>query len=513
MIERSCSARAAHLPSAPRMRGIRLWLVVTPVLVVSAYGCNWSALWGLDAPRPALASDDTFAVDPLCPDLIIDRSGLALAPRIVTITGHRNGSRLGAESVPVTVRRGPCDQSADAGGPLADGGSSTKSNPNASKDAGSRATSAAANAASCYAGGQPLDNAYANAIELVEHQDGGCRQRSPSLLECTLNARGEAVFEVQGRVPDNQLSLGGYVPICVSPLEVNSVGNEQRSHAQELRIVPRLGTSMLALAVLQLPDAKGPSEPQADAGAATGCDMLFDCAQRRARATFQAGVVSADIPVADLRTGDFLPVRRDVELKLHLRTLNALAGDAANAFLSKSASCPTTDASLTGDNALPLSIRNGASDTDAFFLCASRYSSSYQVTAELTAMGTMDADASAAPQAGRDAPAVRPNMVMLPALPQGYATEPSAAGAVVDTKLCGGEQVHAPLGSVRISGATRVANDDRIVLACAAKESDQDGGAVTSTQGVQSADASDCGHVMLAPITGGTCRLDVSKSN
>ena len=69
-------------------------------------GCTLDSLWGSDSPRPALHKDDQFKVDPLCRDLVVDTNSLAPVPVVVTLTGKRRGSNLGAESVPVAVTRG-----------------------------------------------------------------------------------------------------------------------------------------------------------------------------------------------------------------------------------------------------------------------------------------------------------------------------------------------------------------------------------------------------------------------
>lgn len=470
------------------------------LVALTAFGCSWDALWGLDAPRPSLAPGDRFEVDPLCPQAIVDPSGLAVVPRIVTLTGRKQGSGFGAESVPVSVRRGACAHALNGG----DGGSSRPA-ASASGDGGSE------NAFSCYAGAEVLDNSFADAIELVALEDRGCRLRSPSLLECTLNARGEAAFEVVAHLPDDEVIVGGYVPFCVVPLELERSESYKPQKQRELRVFPRLGASRIAFAVLELAsDEIAAAIPPEGAS----CTSLFECNDRRARARFQAGIVSADLPASELRPSDFLPVRRDVALSVQLRTVRDAAGRDEAAFLSPSSSCAVPDAGVAAGSSLPLQIRATARDTDVFFLCASRFSSSHQLSIELAAAASMDAGASPE-QINADAPASRSSTVMLPALAQGYVSEPSAAGVVVRTRACGGtESATDPAAVRRISGAHSVDTDGRLVIACATTDENDAGGTPQTAAAPDSGAVQACGAITLELTSGGTCRLDVAaRSN
>ncbi len=494
------------------------WCVLSVLCVLSVSGCNLSALWGLDAPRPALASNDVFKVDPACPDLIIDRSGLAQVPRIVTLSGRRHGTGLGAEAVPITVRLGACegggrdtsnkdtsnkDASNKDAGPVSTASGATIKDAGSTSDAGLGTNSAAANA--CHSGAT-LDNTLTEQVELIEHQDGGCHRRSPALLECTLNARGEATFEVQGHFPNGELSLGGFAPFCVTPLEVG----DQHAHRTEEYIVPRFGASQLAVAVLQLSNSTATTAATADAG----CDTLFSCATARARATFRAGVVSADIPTGDLRVSDLLPVVRDVDLTVDISSLDTLP-QTASAFLSKTPCNEAPDAGpMAGDSSFSLPIRSRQSGTDTFYLCASGFAASYQVTANLTGAPTAatdgGSDTTSAPSA--DAPVALPSTVVLTALPEGYVAEPAVGGLIVNTLLCGGSRVHTDPHSLQVSGATPIGPDDQLVLACAAPKLADDAGTSPAGSAGQSTDAATaCGQITLTPNTGGTCRLDAPQ--
>ena len=192
----------------------------------AASGCNWSALWGQDAPRPALDSNDDFRVVPRCPELIVDPSALATVPTYVTLSGRRRDSGLGAEGVPVTVTLGQCDTQ-DAGTPDAEPIDAAVGDA----DAGDEATGG------CGAGLPLLDEAVGK-LELIGTAERGCRQRSPSELDCTLNARGEASFEVSGVFPNDEVSLGGYLPICVAP--VSWIERRTAATSRDVARVPSL---------------------------------------------------------------------------------------------------------------------------------------------------------------------------------------------------------------------------------------------------------------------------------
>ena len=486
-----------------RSRCALLRVVVSVLAASGACGCSWDALWGLDAPRPAIGPNDPFRVDPLCPDLIVDPSGAAAVPRIVTLTGRRQ-SGLGAESVPVSVRRGPCSDAFDAGAAVADGGATQGSAQAMPADGGPGSATEGEAASGCYGASEALDSAYADAIELVELEDRGCRQRSPSLLECTLNARGEAAFGVLGHLPDDEVILGGYVPICVTPLEIK--GSRKR---REVRVFPRLGSSKLAVAVLQLSG----DQPPAEAPEGAACGSLYDCDEPRARATFQAGVVSADIPTPELRASDFLPVRRDLELSVHLRTLDTAAGAAAGAFLSTSASCAAGGDAGAPEPDLQLEIRQPLRDTDVFYLCATGFSASYQITAELAVADAADAGTPTA-ASNVEAPAARPSTVALMPLPEGYVSEASSAGQIVHTALCGGMLGPTdPEAIRRVSGARIVDHEGRVVIACESIDPDADAGAASAVGSQGSSMAAACGEIALELTSGGTCRLDVTEGS
>src|SRR5262245_55920089 len=86
------------------------------LLVCAAVASACQTLYGVDTPRRSLQKPDSFEVEPQCPDLTIDSASLVATLRVITLTGRRWQTGLGAESVPVTVNIGPCEgATVDAG--------------------------------------------------------------------------------------------------------------------------------------------------------------------------------------------------------------------------------------------------------------------------------------------------------------------------------------------------------------------------------------------------------------
>lgn len=492
-----------------------------PLLSALLCGCSCEALYGFDSARPSLAADDTFDVDPECPDLPLDPSGVALVPRVVTLSGRRAKTGLGAEGVPVSVRIGRCEEIGNADGAAGAAG--------ATGVAGAAGVEGASGShvvpgPTCVGGLQPLEQPQRAAFELDAVEGRGCRQRSPLRLDCTLDPAGEAAFEVVGQLLDDGLSLTGYLPVCVTPLELDvELGPSAPKFLTEVGVIPRFGSSRVALAVVELKDEE--SAPVVPSG---NCASLVNCDRATARAVFQAGIVSPDIPSGEVQKSDFLQVTRGIELMADLAVLSSPTGE--QPFLSIDPKCsPTTSDAGTSDaggqasagdggalatasgNSIPLSIEQGQSATQVFYLCAPGDPSSNEVTPQLT-------DANSDAGSNSPAPILRSARVDLPAVTQSYSAEPIADQWVLFMQDCGGGPEPATQSSVRIQSPLSVSGD-QIVIQCGATEADaavnppdaSGGSDAGSLPEASPGDAGVCGPITLELLPGGTCDLIVGN--
>jgi hypothetical protein len=457
-------------------------------LLVSLGMAACDTLYGFDSPRPSLGGRDTFQVDPTCADLPVDPMGLASVPTLITITGHRD-SGLGAESVPVSVRVGPCDCTngdcgvEGAGGQGGADGASSSGWP------------------SCTNGLEPLSDLDASQFELTALDGRGCRQRSPSRLDCTLDASGEAAFGVVSRVQD-AFNLSGYLPLCVVPLEVDPKREVDAKHMRSIAVLPRVGTSRVALAVVQV----GEQEPPPPFASSAVCDDLLSCQDTRARARFQVGVVSADLPAASVRVGDFRPVTRAVAVQAQLRVLTPPLGGTAP-FLSRSANCTPEatgdDVGAGGDagvasEGLPLELSAGQSGSDVFYLCAPAYASEAEVTATLL-------------DGSGDAPSVIPADVTATALTHAYSVEKIEADRVLFAEACGEQPKAVTPGVVQVSGSSSLEvspDGQRILIQCPSSADNSTAGA-SGMAGSPADNTAPCSDINLTPGPQGSCTLKV----
>jgi hypothetical protein len=516
-------------------QSINAWKVCSCVcLFVAAgiQGCSCDSLYGLDSARPALGDEDTFDVDPACPDLVLDRSALALTPRVVTLTGRRENG-LGAESVPVTVRIGDCDEVDDHGGkPPASGDGGADAELDAVDGAVAADASAPAaegemsvpSAPVCTASLPVLDRELAAAFELVEIDDRGCRSRSPFRMDCTLDASGEAAFGVVGQLPADGVIFAGYLPICVTPLELNEGA---RCHQKSLSVIPRFGRSQVALAVVEL---GGDEAEPVSAGAQ--CESLLRCEELRTRARFQAGFVSTDVLAGGARAGDFRSLSREATLTAELRESSALPVG-PEPFLTTDSACrraadlPPRDAGVSeagadagGDaedaavdsqelEGPVLRIGAGQRDTPVFYLCAPSYAASYQVTPRLVSPVS---DSTLAASAN----------VELTALREGFVAVPVGNDLVLFEQRCGEERRAALRSSIVERPPSVTDQGDQILISCPrspeqdaqtpsdaslddANPSGPEGGSAGG-----SADGAACQSVTLELSSGGTCSLNVT---
>lgn len=488
----------------------RAWGVPVVAVNVMVSGCSCDSLYGVDSPRPTLSDRDSFDVDPACPELALDTAALAAVPRIITLTAKR-ASGLGAESVPVSVRMGSC--TADE----VDAGRTDPSAAHPPRDP-TPDSSTTPSAQTCVNGMPPLDHVTMSSFALTADEEHGCRSRSPSRVDCTLDARGEARFGVVGEVPADGISLTGYLPLCITPLEL---GAGRPAHQIELGLVPRLGTSRVALAAVQLQGGDVP--PTVEQGAT--CDALIDCSALRARARLQVGVVSADIPSGQARDTDFRPVIQQVSVRAGLRVLTELPSGSPMPFLSTEGSCSGADESAGQDAGVEetalsgpsLHIRREQRGSEIIYLCASGHGASYEITPELFA------DNAAQPR-------LEPSVVSLVPLREAYMAERREDDMTLLARDCGGSPVAATQDAVMIGGRLSMHPDgDRILIAeCGPPTpvSTADGRARPAA-GDAAADAAmsdpaepqpaetavedsfTCESMQLELLTGGTCALNI----
>jgi hypothetical protein len=473
------------------------------LLLVTGAVPSCQTLYGVDTPRRSLQRTDSFEVDPQCPDLVIDSASLVATLRVITLTGRRAKTGLGAESVPISVTIGLCDLPAAPpvdGGPGSDtdagdagtdpgaGGGAPMDSPGT--DAGTAdADSPKTSAIGCPTTNGPLSAEDQANFALVAQEARGCTARSSSRLECTLDANGEAAFGIISQSLASVLSLNGYLPVCVTPLELEVQGGDDPHHQFQMAVTPRFGESRIAVAVAQLPEVEAPLSTMVS----KTCE-LRTCEDTKPRARFQAGIVSPDVPTDALRPSDFLQLSRDARFSVNLRTLSPPAGG-ESPFVSLDESCtrrPDREMPDGGavevDPPLGLSIASGQSDTSVFFLCASSYSSSYEIVATLNETTT-------------DQPLVRTLGVALPSLVEKYVITKLDDKLQLVTRSCNGEDTQAT--NVRVTDPWAFVGDGQEqVLECRPDAGSPDGeggagGAPPSTA---------CEEIELG-TPGGTCTL------
>ncbi|HEX6276808.1 MAG TPA: hypothetical protein VFZ53_27400 [Polyangiaceae bacterium] len=460
------------------------------LMALALFAPHCQTLYGVDTPRRSLQEHDDFSVEPQCPDLVIDSSSLAATLRVVTLTGRRQKTGLGAESVPVSVNIGQCELSpahpgssdadaadaSDAGSETAEGGAGGASGGPPSNPPGSR----------CHTALEPLVEGDQARFALVAQEGRGCRARSSSRLECTLDANGEAAFGIVSQSLASVLSLNGYLPICVTPLELDldNEGDDEPHHQIEMAVTPRFGESRIAVAVAELggPESVPPIE------SADGC-VLRRCDTLKPRASFQAGVVSPDIPAEAIRASDFLEVSRDATFNLSLRS-HSPAPEGTAFFLTTDESCRTsTDAGGAGETdggtepSISLKIASGQSSTAVFFLCAPAFASSHDVVATLA-------------EATANQPLLRTHRIGLPSLLERYVVESVSGQRHLLTETCNDERAQAT--NVRVREPWFVVGDGQDMLL----ECRTDGGTVDGAAGAAGAppspdDPSECANVTL----------------
>jgi hypothetical protein len=385
---------------------------------VSAAACD--TLYGLDSARRSLQHGDSFQVDPTCPELIVDPN--APIPRVVTLTGRRGETGLGAESVPVVVQLGFCDRNT----PVA--GLSAADNAGAG---GVGSSDGGVTVGVCSTLRAPLNATEQGLFELVAQEGRGCRQRSPARLDCTLDASGEAAFGIVGRPPETAADFVGYLPICATPLELEVQEEAEASHEFQIEMVvtPRVGTARSALAVMQV---DGDVETAfADASDCT----LVDCDSARRRGGFRAGFVSSEIPAGMLRSGDFIAFQRESPLLVSVTTLEPPSAG-PTPFLSTDPTCATATA-----EDLSLVVAKGKAATDVFYLCAPSFGSSVEVSAALDTSKIPD-------QEETDAPVQKSKTVDLDALVETYLVVNVEDQFILMSETCEGARTDA--ASVRV---------------------------------------------------------------
>lgn len=467
---------------------------------MAALACD--TLYGFDSPRPALGRYDRFEVSPQCLDLPVDPSAVALVPTVVTITGRRGGSGLGAEAVPVSVSVGACadhEESHGSGGAAAGGAAGTDEDDESSE---------AVSGAGCTTA-EPLNALDSARFELQAIEARGCRQRSPSRLDCTLDASGEAAFGVASRIQD-AFNLTGYLPICVRPHELqNDSGSDGRSKARELAVLPRVGSSRVALAVLRAGE-----EPAPPFENGARCDSVLACESTRVRARFQVGAVSADLPASTIRVEDFRPVTRNVSLTALLRVTNASASG-ATPFLTTDSSCDRPpqrsanggaggDDGEADDAGVLLELRAGQSGSDIVYLCASGFAAAVEVTAALADAGAGMVNV------------IAERSELLP-LNRAYTTQAVGADEVLFSERCGEQAQPVPPAGVRIdssTGLTVSSDGQRVVATCPGSRADGAGGADASAGGSggeapETTPATLGCSLTLSVSPAGTCTLEV----
>ena len=456
-----------------------------------------STLYGLDSTRPSLGKDDEFVVDPVCLDVPIDPSAIATVERIVTLTGRRGRSNLGAESVPVSVRIGDCDclSEHDAKGAVSPDGPALDCG--AEESAGGMAgvpgmaPGDPRRAPSCAMGLPLLSKADSSIFELKALEGRGCKQRSPSRLDCILNGSGEAAFGVTAFPRPDALQLAGYLPVCITPNDLDKqipsegANNGDSTHQQTMAVIPRFGGSRVALAVAEL------ARPSVTPG--SKCESLVDCDAVHARARFQVSFVSPDVPANSIRDSDFRAVSREVLMSAEL----SMKAGQGFAFLSLDPSCKSPNPQVEDDAdgasgaTLNLRIGNGQSDSEVFYLCAPGGAAEYEIIPALR-------------DGSIESPVLRSAEVSVEALTSGYSFTTQGNEQVLVAHRCGAGQSPAMVSSFVVQAPLSVSPDgQRIVLACDTGDIDQTAGEGGSAQMVA------CGSTLLelqlAPE--GTCTL------
>jgi hypothetical protein len=476
------------------------WLVVGSLALVAC-----ETLYGFDSPRPSLGQGDGFKVDPACADLPVDPSALAAVPTVVTLTGRRE-TGLGAEGVPVSVTVGSCNcEEGDC--PEGSGGASPAAG-GMGGGGGASELASGAGAPECVGEREPLSSLDASQFALQALDGRGCEQRSPSRLDCTLDASGDAAFGVISRVQD-AFNLVGYLPVCVQPLELG----QQKKFRQTMAVVPRVGSARVALAVVQV----GGQEPQPPIPSGATCDNVLDCGAVRARAQFQVGVVSADLPAASVRSADFRSVTRDVSLTAELRVLSAPSAGPAP-FITARSDCAESGSnpgaggqggqSGTDTSEVPLHLSSGQSGSEVFYLCAPAYAGGFEVTASLS-------------DGGMQSPQVLTAAVNAPPLTHAYLVQAVQSQRVLFSETCGMQPAAVSPAQIPVgSNATKLtvsADGTRVLVTC---DNDAGGAGGAASDGASGAGGATptpptptptCPDIDFTPGPQGSCTLKVSN--
>jgi hypothetical protein len=481
------------------IRNRRLFIGWAAITLVTSNGCD--SLWVYDSPRPHLKGNDKFEATPPCPDLVIDPKALAAPSRRITLTGRRYETGLGAESVPVQVRIGPCCGVPSGSDAEPQSTIETSLGPLLERSAGEQMCSAEAATAGCSSGLNALNSTTGRGFELVAPEHRGCRARSSSHLECLLDPNGEAEFDVRGQLDFDELALvSAYLPVCVKPHDDSTPDGGGKSHATEVRVVPRPGTARFALAVVKLHDVVPPVPFEAM------CESVLQCGDLRPRAKFQAGVVSVDIPRSSIDERDFLAVAREVPLTVQLLTLTAPSSDPNRVFLATDENCRATD---TGSTTLSLSIRPGESTTASFFLCGPAHAAVYRLTVSGNDRGAQGSDAGSATVAS-NALVTHPLEVQVTALAKRYFADRSGGQRILSAENCEGMQSRVPVAAVRLVPPL-VGDSESVVINCPGLPP---GDAAVADAANPEGDGAVCNpvRVELKPgdlTLGGTCLLTV----
>lgn len=358
--------------------------LLLPCIVLA--GCTLDSLWGLDSPRPALQRFDIFTVDPVCRDLVIDTEALTTVPVIITMTGKRRDSGLGAEGVPVSVTRGPCNGTvaaldASVLDPKPDAGTGVEGGPPAM---------------TCTRDASRLAADLSDRIMLAERPGEGCQFRSPARLDCTLDPRGEAAFQVTSNLTEQEVTdlAGGalFVPLCLRPLEFGRADKDGKSertdvrhHSTEVWVLPRAGRVSAALAtIVQNVDAAS----VVSSDETRLCSGIFDCSVPRQRAALRAGFVSREVSESLVSVENLVPVNRTVDVRAVLSVVRQPSAGAA--YLSA-----TGCGGASGASTLDLQIAESERSTLPFFVCGPGHAAEYSVVTRI-------ATASAGPPARED---------------------------------------------------------------------------------------------------------------
>ena len=219
--------------------------------------------------------------------------------------------------------------------------------------------------------------------------------------------------------------------------------------------------------------------------------MLFRSVHARAR--FQVGFVSPDVPANSIRDSDFRAVSREVLMSAEL----SMKAGQGFAFLSLDPSCKSPNPQVEDDAdgasgaTLNLRIGNGQSDSEVFYLCAPGGAAEYEIIPALR-------------DGSIESPVLRSAEVSVEALTSGYSFTTQGNEQVLVAHRCGAGQSPAMVSSFVVQAPLSVSPDgQRIVLACDTGDIDQTAGEGGSAQMVA------CGSTLLelqlAPE--GTCTL------